>query len=989
MPKKDPTRWQEVLIRSPFATLTKEEVHDYYRTPEIQQALLDAVGKREAVLRQNFTPHEVVLRRKDEKGRFIHLTEKRLRDWNEKRLSEVHPTFGKKVDTLLVDIDPKEGVPWEKTKQIAETAAKTFRSHPDVQDVSVQFSGNRGFYVRGQLNNSIGVDRARNLTKRLLGNLAQRPDVSLGTKGRIRLDTTPLKVRGSVRAPYSLDGRTGLVAAPVKLEDLGKAKKKDFSIDKVLRKLRKKQAAVTVRTELLPHQQRVLDRIATQPGLVVAHGTGSGKTLSSLAALAQEGKPGLVLVPAALKSNYEKELKKHIRGSLPLELESQQRAVRQGTLPDSAMLVVDEAHRARNLTSSLQSLLRNANAEKRLLLTASPVYNRPADIAPLVNIAAGERVLPTGAEFNKRYIQRPSNSLISALFGSGPQKTTLKNQQELGNVLRKWVDYHKTTGGDFPTSSEQRLQVEMTPRQTQLHAAAWNKLPLAARLRLKAGLPPDKKNLAALNAFQSQARQVSGSERRFVAGALGAEVSPKIRAAAEQIRNKVQQDKDYKALVYSNYLDTLGDYAGELERAKVPYGVFSGEQSKKERDELVRQYNQGDLKALLVSSAGGEGLDLKGTRTVQVLEPHWNEEKLQQVIGRAIRHKSHAGLPKEKQNVLIQRFESHPKPGWLDRLLGRKPTGVEQVLAQMSEDKRTLNDALLGLLKQSEATVGGEVRDDTSASRVNWDDPLMEDSKGSNTLPTGLRYVGPTQWNGLESIQSGINRQPPMSQEDPMVMVGLQGLPKGDVPREFDPKKVAAAEFAPGIPKARKIDKLPTVKKTEPEWMMAIQEHKARKAGKHFDLRLVQPLTDKAHSWAIPKAKLPTKKDKMLLAIQQPTHKRDYALHFTGTLPTGYGAGTVTMPIKEKVKMLRMSPDRVKFERPGGEVFNMFRTKDNKWGIKRAQDLTPPSRIELGVPKENGETPWFLDPNLLKLLTVKGATEFLQKKLLDSNGNLD
>jgi hypothetical protein len=205
-------------------------------------------------------------------------------------------------------------------------------------------------------------------------------------------------------------------------------------------------------------------------------------------------------------------------------------------------------------------------------------------------------------------------------------------------------------------------------------------------------------------------------------------------------------------------------------------------------------------------------------------------------------------------------------------------------------------------------------------------------------------------------------------------------------------QKTSAArrEFAPGIPKSRKIHKLPTVTKPEPEWMMAIQEHKARKAGTHYDLRLVQPLTDKAHSWAIPKAKLPTKKDKMLLAVQQPTHKRDYALHFTGTLPEGYGAGTVTMPIKEKVKMLKMSPDRVKFERPGGQKFNLFRTKGNKWGIKRAAVVTqtgapkPPTPMEQLIASSTSEKPWYLDPNLLKLLTVKGATEFLREKLLDS-----
>jgi hypothetical protein len=44
-------------------------------------------------------------------------------------------------------------------------------------------------------------------------------------------------------------------------------------------------------------------------------------------------------------------------------------------------------------------------------------------------------------------------------------------------------------------------------------------------------------------------------------------------------------------------------------------------------------------------------LDLKETRTLIILEPYWNQARLDQVKGRAIRYKSHANLPKEQRNV--------------------------------------------------------------------------------------------------------------------------------------------------------------------------------------------------------------------------------------------------------------------------------------------------------------------------------------------------
>lgn len=280
--EKDPKRWDEVIIDSPFAKLTKRDVHEYYSTPAVQKKILDAVGDREAILRQSFTADKTVLRRKDEAGEFIRLNKEQLDKWNAKRLSEVHPTFGRKTDVLLADIDPQEGVDWRHTKKITETVAKTMQSRPEVRDVSIRYSGGRGFYVEGKLDAPVGIDHARNLTKRVLDGLAQRHDVYFHPvgPGNIRLDTTPLKNRGSIRAPYSINADTGLVSAPVKLEDLAGAQKKDFSVAKVLERMREKKAATS-----LP--QGLLDEVSKDKWATRAYGQ---KTLREI----KEGKRDVV-----------------------------------------------------------------------------------------------------------------------------------------------------------------------------------------------------------------------------------------------------------------------------------------------------------------------------------------------------------------------------------------------------------------------------------------------------------------------------------------------------------------------------------------------------------------------------------------------------------------------------------------------------------------------------------------------------------------------
>ena len=56
---------------------------------------------------------------------------------------------------------------------------------------------------------------------------------------------------------------------------------------------------------------------------------------------------------------------------------------------------------------------------------------------------------------------------------------------------------------------------------------------------------------------------------------------------------------------------------------------------------------------MLLSRAGSEGLDLKGVRDVVLLEPHFHNERMQQVIGRAVRYRSHEALPPDERNVVV------------------------------------------------------------------------------------------------------------------------------------------------------------------------------------------------------------------------------------------------------------------------------------------------------------------------------------------------
>ena len=466
-----------------------------------------------------------------------------------------------------------------------------------------------------------------------------------------------------------------------------------------------------IKTEPKAHQKRVVARIAKQPGLVVAHTMGTGKSLASLLAAEDAGTSTDVVAPASLIPNYKKEIAKHVEDPrADYRLHSMQGLARKRTMPDGKFLIVDEAHRLRDAGSASYQTVAANKAEKRLLLTGTPLYNRPSDLAALVNLASGERLLPTDAsEFERKYVETKKHSpgLLGRIRGAKPGETqTLKNSDALKEILGKWVDYHENTKDGFPERRDTVVNVPLTGRQLETYEAVLGEAPSWVRHKVRNNLPMSKQETKELNGFLSGTRQVAtslGGHAKDLTPEQIADSSSKIQAAVSRLKERAAKDPQHKALVYSNYLEAgLDPYETALKREKIPYGKFTGEMAKHERDQVVNDYNSGRLKALLLSSAGGEGLDLKGTRQIQVLEPHFNKEKLEQVIARGIRYKSHEGLAPEAQNVDVEHYVSTlPEPGMLKRMVGKKrDTGVDEYLRTLSANKDRLNQQIRDLLKK-------------------------------------------------------------------------------------------------------------------------------------------------------------------------------------------------------------------------------------------------------------------------------------------------
>lgn len=112
---------------------------------------------------------------------------------------------------------------------------------------------------------------------------------------------------------------------------------------------------------------------------------------------------------------------------------------------------------------------------------------------------------------------------------------------------------------------------------------------------------------------------------------------------------KMKKDfKDKNKFKQATYITIVGNDNNMIKNDMDKIDILNRETNK---------YGQ-EIKVVLASKAGGEGIDLHRIREVHILEPWHNLNKIEQAIGRGIRNKSHADLPEEERNVTVYQHVS-------------------------------------------------------------------------------------------------------------------------------------------------------------------------------------------------------------------------------------------------------------------------------------------------------------------------------------------
>src|SRR3989304_9029210 len=163
--------------------------------------------------------------------------------------------------------------------------------------------------------------------------------------------------------------------------------------------------------KLQKHQVELVNYLKTNRGVIAAFDVGTGKTLTAVTAsqcFLDDNKYGKVVVvtPTSLQDNFKKELDAYgVKDTKRYRFFTMRKFANTFTnkpFYKNAFLIIDEAHNLRTdikaaksdiITASQVAVECAKEAEKVLLMTATPLYNNPKDLLNLVAMVKGENVL--------------------------------------------------------------------------------------------------------------------------------------------------------------------------------------------------------------------------------------------------------------------------------------------------------------------------------------------------------------------------------------------------------------------------------------------------------------------------------------------------------------------------------------------------------------------------------------------------------------------
>jgi superfamily II DNA or RNA helicase len=385
--------------------------------------------------------------------------------------------------------------------------------------------------------------------------------------------------------------------------------------------------------QLKKHQLGVSNQLVKERGVIAVHSVGTGKTLTAISASQCFLNKGIVehvivVTPTSLQKNFILQAKQYGLTQKQLDtyytfytIQGISNAVEQGKAisPNKSLIVIDEAHNLRTIGGTrFDSIFKyTKKADKVLLLTATPLINYSSDIINLIALATGDKPI---SEDHFDQIVKDKNL------------TELKKYTK--GIFNFYLKDPNIPDPNFPSKKILEIFLPMDPGYLKTYEAI------------------EQGQEHKISDFKGKNIHVFYNGLRRASNIIETK-SPKV----EWIKEKINSDPESKYVIFSHFINMgIVPVMKWLNRINISYAHVTGDLSIEERSEAVSKYNLDEIKVLFISKAGSEGLDLKNTKYIIIMESAWNENSIEQIAGRGVRYKSHESLPKSKRNVIIYRL---------------------------------------------------------------------------------------------------------------------------------------------------------------------------------------------------------------------------------------------------------------------------------------------------------------------------------------------
>lgn len=436
------------------------------------------------------------------------------------------------------------------------------------------------------------------------------------------------------------------------------------------------------------------------------------------------------------------------------------------------VIVVDEAHnlrqssRQKDVLGKLRAVLRHAANVTLVLMTATPMYNRPDEVLDLLNLMLvndGVRELAHAEVFDADggFVEGGEERLANAFRGrvsraraqtegTFPLRLSARDAGvEPPAGWRAWPPPPALATDGSPVPRGERVAAgamfssQLSAAQAAAYAAVVARGNMSAAMYTpaqevcnfvgggetgEAGFFRVFKRVAAASAQALRLEYRRGRAR--LAGTALMEAAPKVAAICDLLERS-----EGGALVYSRFkwagvlpvavaLEERGwaPFKGRpllrdvSPRAGAPrYALVTSDETiggGASATEVVHAFNTGasGIRAVLGTNRVAEGLDFRGLREVHVMEPWFHMSVAEQVVGRAVRFCSHSRAEKEARNVTV-----FMHCACLSAAEARRET-VDERMFRLSVSKQRRVGAVMRVLRDAAVDCGLTGRSGSGAS---------------------------------------------------------------------------------------------------------------------------------------------------------------------------------------------------------------------------------------------------------------------------------